>query len=187
MGLESDHAVIETAGVGYAVYAPRSTLESLRLNAGAVLYTVFQFREDDVKLFGFATRGERNLFQTLRSVKGIGAKTALDLLSTLPPERFCQAVLSGNLTLLCTTPGVGKKTAERLVFELRDKVKSEMAASSLPAATAGTPRTGDDALAGMMYLGYPPAIAAAAVVAARRGIGDHADTESLIREALKHV
>lgn len=187
LALESDHAVLEAAGVGYAVHAPRSTLQALQTGRPAVLFTVFQFREDEVKLFGFATRAERNLFQTLRSVKGIGAKTALDLLSTLPVERFCQAVLTNNLGLLCSAPGVGRKTAERLVFELRDKVKSQLAgAAPLPAA-AGAPAPGDDVLAAMMYFGYSPVAASAAVAAARRALGDHADTENLIREALKHV
>ncbi|MBE7561171.1 Holliday junction branch migration protein RuvA [bacterium] len=185
LGLDSDHAVLEAAGVGYAVYAPRSVLASLRVGQEAVLYTVYQFREDDVKLFGFASRAERNLFQTLRLVKGIGGKTALDLLSTLPAERICHAVATGNLALLCTAPGVGKKTAERIVFELRDKVKGEAGVAAPTAAGAGA--LGDDAVAGMMYFGYPPAVAAAAVAAARRSLGPAADTESLIREALKHV
>ena len=178
-----DHVVLDCTGVGYAVHAPRSVLSRLTEGSEATLYTVLQMQNEELKLFGFASAGERNLFTTLRSVRGIGGKTALDILGTLPVERFCQAVSTGNLALICTAPGVGKKTAERLVFELRDKV------ASMPGAPAAMPAgaPGDDAVAGMMYLGYAPGAAAVAVEVARRALGTTVDTESLIREALKHV
>jgi holliday junction DNA helicase RuvA len=185
INLEEGCAIIETGGVGFAVFVPLSGLRKMKVGEEALLFTELQFREDDVRLFGFLTRGERNLFRTLRSVKGVGVKTALDILSTLPVERFCQAVVNGDLALIATAPGVGKKTAERLVFELRDKVDASLSAAAPFSAAGVSPQ--DDAIAGMIYLGYQPQAASIAVARARSALDTQADTETVIREALKHV
>ena len=115
----------------------------------AVVYTHLVVREDSHSLFGFATLAERDLFRSLIKVTGIGPKLALSLLSTVEPNVFASAITSGNTTALVRVPGIGKKTAERLVVELRDKVRELSASTSV----GSTPTTREAVLA-LIALGY---------------------------------
>lgn len=114
---------IDVAGVGYEVEAPMSTFYQLELNQEVLLLTHMHVREDAMQLFGFATESEKTLFKTLIKVNGIGAKMALAILSTMSVQDFCQKIDQADITALTKIPGVGKKTAERLQIEMRDRLK----------------------------------------------------------------
>ena len=115
--------VIDVNGVGYAVNIPLSTFEKLEHSTGTVkIFTYLHVREDIMQLYGFATEAEREIFRLLISVSGIGPKMAQGILSGLSINEFKQAILDGNIPALTSISGVGKKTAERLVIELRDKL-----------------------------------------------------------------
>lgn len=131
-----DHAVIETGGVGFLVYAPRSVLGALgEIGAEVRLYTHLHIREDLLALYGFASSDQRHLFETLLGVSGIGPKVALSLLSSSPADELRATIAGGDTARLARVPGIGKKTAERLVLELRGKLDLK----GLPAASAATP------------------------------------------------
>ena len=131
-----DHAVVETGGIGFLVYAPRTVLGNLGEVGGEVrLYTHLHIREDVLALYGFATSDQRHLFETLLGVSGIGPKVALSLLSSAAPDHLRTAIAGGDTAWLARVPGIGKKTAERLVLELRGKVDIK----GLPAPSAATP------------------------------------------------
>jgi Holliday junction DNA helicase RuvA len=144
-------AVIETGGMGFHILIPVSTFEALgETNEEVFLLTHLHVREDVLQLFGFATQDERDLFLLLVSVNGVGPKLAIGILSGIKTENFRQAVREENAAVLNKIPGVGKKTAERLVVELKDKI-----GSSIPSATM--PSLGpiqDEAVRALVSLGY---------------------------------
>ena len=148
--------VLDVHGVGYEVAIPVSTFEKLPQPGGeARLFIHTQVREDAIQLFGFATVEEKNLFRQLLNVSGIGGKLALSVLSAMPVQNFCAAVQSSDVKSLSRIPGIGKRTAERLMVELKDKVTSTGAASGLAAPGENAPATaiGDAALA-LEQLGF---------------------------------
>ena len=131
-----DHAVIETGGVGFLVYAPRNVLGALgEIGSEVRLYTHLHIREDILALYGFASSDQRHLFETLLGVSGIGPKVALSLLSSGPADELRATIAGGDTTRLSKVPGIGKKTAERLVLELRGKLDLK----GLPAVAGATP------------------------------------------------
>lgn len=131
--------VIDAGGVGYDVAIPLSTFEKLPQPGGAAdLFIHTQVREDAITLFGFATRTERDLFRQLISVSGIGGKLALNVLSTMPVPNFCAAIAAGDLKLLSRISGIGKRTAERLVVELKERL-SDIGGENGPAETVLSP------------------------------------------------
>jgi Holliday junction DNA helicase RuvA len=158
-----DHAVVETGGVGFLVYAPRNVLGALGEIGGDVrLYTHLHIREDVLALYGFATSDQRHLFETLLSVSGVGPKVALSMLSAGPPDELRAAIAGGDTARLARVPGIGKKTAERLVLELRGKLDIK----GLPAAAGATPAlmAANAELAEMLVgLGFSAAEASAAI------------------------
>jgi Holliday junction DNA helicase RuvA len=119
-----DHAVIEAAGVGYKVMTTPTTLSTLRRGAEARLITAMIVREDSMTLYGFADADSRDLFTTLLGVSGVGPKIALATLAVYDPQALRQALADGDVTALTRVPGIGKRGAERLVLELRDKIGS---------------------------------------------------------------
>ena len=148
--------VLDVHGVGYEVAIPVSTFEKLPQPGGeARLFIHTQVREDAIQLFGFATVEEKNLFRQLLNVSGIGGKLALSVLSAMPVQNFCAAVQSSDVKSLSRIPGIGKRTAERLVVELKDKVTSTGAASvcASPGENAPATAVGDAALA-LEQLGF---------------------------------
>lgn len=117
-----DHAVIETGGVGFQIAAPRNVLANLGdIGSEVMLYTHLHIREDLLALYGFASTDQRHLFETLLGVSGIGPKVALSLLSSSPADELRTTIATGDTARLSRVPGIGKKTAERLVLELRGK------------------------------------------------------------------
>ena len=134
-----DHAVIETGGVGFMIYAPRNVLGALgEIGSEVRLYTHLHIREDVLALYGFASTDQRHLFETLLGVSGIGPKVALSLLSSAPADELRATIAGGDTARLARVPGIGKKTAERLVLELRGKldIKGLPAAGATPAVIA---------------------------------------------------
>ncbi|MDU2066354.1 MAG: Holliday junction branch migration protein RuvA, partial [Sporomusaceae bacterium] len=120
--LFTDYCFIDVQGVGYRVFIPLSTRQKLSVGLTATLFTSLQVREDAMLLYGFFTQAEYDLFIHLTSVSGIGPKVALSVLSVMKPEEVQAAISQKNVALLTKIPGIGKKTAERLILELKDKL-----------------------------------------------------------------
>jgi Holliday junction DNA helicase RuvA len=138
--------VVDVQGIGYEVEAPMSTFYQLENNSDTVtILTHMHVREDAILLYGFATEAERTLFKTLIKVNGVGAKMALGILSAMSVNEFCSSVNAADVTSLTRIPGVGKKTAERLQIEMRDRLKPIMDSGvlQLDASPSGTTATGD--------------------------------------------
>jgi Holliday junction DNA helicase RuvA len=181
--------VIESAGVGYEVNVPVTTAERLpKLGAEVFLLVHHVFREDGQALYGFAVAEEREFFKLLvEKVSGVGPKMALNILSRLSLPILRDAILRGDVALLSQCPGVGKKTAERLVMELKDKVGLEGSAPSvatLPPAAALAPTPASDALAALVALGFKPADADKGVRTAVAKLGPGATADQLVKAAL---
>lgn len=183
LGIELDHAVVEVGGVGLAVHATPGTLAGLRRGEQARLATALVVREDSLTLFGFADREERELFALLQTVSGVGPRLALATLAVLDPDTLRRALADGDVAVLTRVPGIGRKGAERLVIELRDKVVAPAAAApvALP-PTAGDPRRDQvvEALVGLGFTAKPAEQAVDAVLAEQDG----ADAAVLLRVAL---
>ena len=183
----SDSAVLDVAGVGYAVLASSRTLDAIGPLGGEVmLLTELQVREDSMTLFGFGSAGEREAFRQLTSVQGVGGRVALAILSTLGPAELATAIAHGDKAMVARANGVGPKLAQRIVNELAGKMTPAYAGV---AATLGapTPRGGaaNDALSALANLGFKPAEASAAVTAAIAELGDGATLDALVRLALR--
>ena len=180
---------VDVHGVGYEVLIPLSSFDKLPPPGGDMkLLTQLVVREDAHPLYGFATPAERDLFRLLvNSVSGIGPKTALNILSGMNPVAFRGAVANGDVKALSQISGVGKKTAERIVVELRDKVGAAGAweASSAARSLAAADQKINDAVLALMALGFKQVEAHDAVRAAQAVLGAEATVEQLVRAALK--
>jgi len=180
-----EHLVVDVGGVGYQVYVSLQSFCQLpEVGEPVRLLIHTNLRENALELFGFADAGERQLFTLLNSVSGIGPRLALNILSGMPASELRSAIESGDIVRLVSVPGIGKKTAERVIVELRDKMKQ------LPPALdqIGSPRADGldaEAVSALVNLGYRRPEAERAVKAARTA-GD-ADLESVIRGALKRL
>ena len=157
--LEPGLAVIECGGIGFACNVTMNTLSGLRLGEKSKLYISEAIGESNFDLYGFLDKSERRCFEMLISVSGIGPKAALSILSHNTPEGLALAIMSGNEKALTVAPGIGKKIAQRVILELKDKVSKEMNSTQtqLPVmapAAAGTSSAVNDALAGLSVLGY---------------------------------
>ncbi|MEU0534060.1 Holliday junction branch migration protein RuvA [Amycolatopsis tolypomycina] len=177
-----DHVVVEVGGVGFAVQATPATLATLRRGEEARLHTALVVREDSLTLFGFADADARELFGLLQTVSGIGPRLALATLAVLDPDKLRAALVEGNITVLTSVPGIGRKGAERLTLELRDKVTALAGAGDAPAVTAPGALRAEvvEALAG---LGFPAKQAEQAVDKVLAD-GDGHTTSSVLRAAL---
>ena len=175
--------VIDVGGVGYELEAPMSTVFDLPETGREVtLFTHYAAKEDTVALYGFLREQERALFRTLQKVSGIGAKTALAVLSGTSTDEFARLVQTGDIAALTRIPGIGKKTAERIVVELRDRVDGIVLA--MPSASGGAVPKDPlaEASVALQQLGYKP-VEVARLVKEAAEPGDTA--ESIIRKALK--
>jgi Holliday junction DNA helicase RuvA len=172
------HALLEVGGVGYRLLMSTTSLSALpAVGDEVVLHTHLYVREDELTLYGFESEGERELFERLIAISGVGPKVALAVLSSLQPDALRGAVASDDVALLSSVPGVGKKTAQRLILELKDKL--ELPGSSIAAGGAGS--AGAEARDALLALGFTPAEATAALREAPSG----ASTEQLLKRALK--
>lgn len=174
--------VVDVGGVGYELEAPMSTVFDLPETGREVaLFTHYAVKEDTVALYGFLREAERTAFRTVQKVSGIGAKIALAVLSGVSTDEFARLVQSGDIAALTRIPGIGKKTAERIVVELRDRVDG--LATSLPGSSAGVARDAQsEAVVALQQLGYKP-VEAARLAKEAASEGDSA--EAIIRKALK--
>lgn len=154
VSLENEYVVIQNNGIGYRIYASSNTIMALEIGKKEqMLYTEFHVREDGVFLYGFVTKEELDMFNSLLKVSKIGPKTALGILSTLTANKIKIAIINKDLDTLCQAPGIGKKTAERIVFELKDKIDTRVDLEE-DDLTLVIPNAYDEALAGLMSLGY---------------------------------
>jgi Holliday junction DNA helicase RuvA len=186
---EPHRVVVDVSGVGYQISIPLSTFYQLPDVPGEVfLYTHTHVREDAIQLFGFHTRDEQTLFELLQGVAGIGPRLATNILSGISVDELVPALSEGNVTRLRAVPGVGKKLAERLVVELREKVGSARLAET-PTAPAGPApaldRALEDVTSALVNLGCNRKEAARAAEAARQKLGSAAEFEKLIKAALR--
>lgn len=173
-------AVIDCGGVGYACRTTAYTLSGLDIGKAAKLYTYLHVREDAMELYGFGTEEERSCFEMLISVSGVGPKAALAILSATTPAQLAMSILSGDEKALTSAPGIGKKIAQRVILELKDKLTKDQLSGStkMPENKAG------EATAALAVLGY----AQADISTALRGLDMDALTlEEVIKQALKKM
>lgn len=175
--------VVDVHGVGYELEAPMSTFYDLpELGREVALFTHYAQKEDSVSLYGFLREGERRLFRDVQKVTGVGAKIALAVLSGTSVEEFARLVQAGDITALCRIPGIGKKTAERMVVELRDRA-ADFAGAGVTLAPGGAPADPQsEAVIALQQLGYKPA---EATRMAREATAAGDDAATIIRKALK--
>ena len=182
-------AVMDCGGVGYACRTTSYTLSALQVGEKAKLFTHLNVREDAMELYGFSTENERNCFQMLIGVSGVGPKAALSILSSTTPEGLATAIITGNEKALTVAPGIGKKIAQRIILELKDK----LAKGQLPAAEETFGGSGvtvipqdktSEASAALAVLGYNPA----EITAALKGLDlDALTLEEIVRQALRKM
>jgi len=189
-----DWVIVDVGGVGYQVYCSTRTLQALpRPGEAATLSIETYVREDVIRLYGFTGDLDREWFRLLQTVQGVGAKLALAVLGTLKPGDLATAIALQDKATLARAPGVGKRVAERLVAELRDKApaysSADPAVVNLQAdlAERRAPQPVSDAVSALVNLGYAQIQASAAVASARRAAGENATTEQLIRLGLKEL
>ena len=175
--------VVEVHGVGYELEAPMSTFYDLpEVGREVFLFTHYAQKEDSVSLYGFLRESERRLFRDVQKVSGIGAKIALAVLSGVSVDDFARLVQASDVTALTRIPGIGKKTAERMVVELRDRA-ADLAGGGVPGAmVAGAGDPVADAVTALQQLGYKPA---EAQKMAKAAAGDGDPAETIIRKALQ--
>jgi Holliday junction DNA helicase RuvA len=184
------HLVLDVHGVGYEVLIPLSTYYGLpNLGESTSLSVHTHVREDAIQLFGFLTSQEKDAFVLLTSVSGVGPKLGLSLLSALPVPVLVLAIQSGDVEKLTTVPGIGTKSAGRLVLELKDKVEKlhTGAASSREGARQGQDATFDDALSALVNLGYRPQDAKEALKQVKTSNAESIVLKDMIRESLKEL
>ncbi len=182
--LEQALAVVECGGVGYACRTTSHTISQLQINQPARLYTYTSYREDAVELFGFATKEELRCFELLLGVSGVGPKAALSILSSLPPSRLTLAVMTGDEKSLTLAQGVGKKMAQRVLLELKDKLgaPTELDFSQSGGVAPTIESHAALAMAALGELGYSQAEIGAAI----KGIQTEGlSTEEIVRQALR--
>ena len=185
--IESGLAVIDCGGVGYACATTNYTLSQLKKGERAKLYTYLNVREDAVELFGFASQSELRSFKMLIGVSGVGPKAALSILSATTPQQLAMAVVMGDEKTLTAAPGIGKKIAQRIILELKDKLAREQdtfEAGSAPAPMPLSSSKSGEAAAALAVLGY----GSQEIAAALKGIDMAAlPLEEIIRQALKKM
>lgn len=187
--------IIDVNGVVYEVLCSARALRNMKIGDDVTLTIDTHVREDAIRLFGFASEVERTWFRTLQNVQGVGSKVALGLLGTLSRAEIANAIALGDWARVEQAPGIGKKLAQRIVAELKDKAPAlSVAGLRLPGgATDGgafAPPEGDaaaEAMSALTNLGYQPVQASTAVAAAMKELGEDADTAKLIRRGLKEL
>lgn len=188
--VEQGLAVIDCGGVGYACHTSQNTLSNIQMGEKARLYTCLHVREDIFELYGFADQEELNCYKMLTSVSGVGPKAALAILSIAPPSQLALAIITEDEKLLTQAQGIGKKIAQRIVLELRDKMsKGQLETAASAGNNIVMPEKGSinhiqEAVAALMVLGYSQAEAFKAM----EGLNSEGmDAESIIRYCLKKL
>lgn len=188
---EGNICVIDCGGVGYKLTVSMITADSLltKLGKQVKLYTHLAVREDGIEMFGFGSNEEKECFNKLISVSGIGPKVALSILSTHTPEKLAFAIATDDVALIAKTPGIGKKTAQRIILELKDKLSIEMSADYESTKTISASNFGSknpnlsEATEALMVLGYDKST----ILAALRGVDPTMDATDIIKAVLKKL
>ena len=184
LGSAPTGVVIEVGGIAFALAVPLNAVECLGgIGDEIILVTYLHDREDALELFGFCTQSQRDLFVRLIKLSGVGPKLALAVLSHFEPEELAQVIMDGDVFRLTSVPGIGRRTAERLVVELRDRLKMyrEFAKDRMTGKTSPI----SEAIRALEVLGIPLAKAEKAVQAAQSTLGQDAPIDELIRQALR--
>ena len=189
-----DFVILDVGGVGYQVHCAARTLQGLPAPGEAATLAIETYvREDQIRLYGFASDAEREWFRLLQTVQGVGARVGMSVLGTLKPAELANAIATRDKAVVARSPGVGSKVAERIVSELKDKAPGFADVDPTVVHLAGAldekraPRPVADAVSALINLGYGQTQAAAAIAAASRAAGDGADTATLIRQGLKEL
>ena len=187
IALYTDHCLLDVHGVGYRVFVANSTRAKLRLKEEASLFVYTSVREDAIVLYGFAAEEEYDLFLQLIGVSGIGPKVALGILSAITVEGLCRAIQNKQAIVLTKLPGIGKKSAERLILELKDKVAFRGSGEEELLTIENGEEVGDDAaseaMAALQSLGYTPSEIAPVI----RKTAKYKTTEAIIKASLKEL
>ncbi|CDD05931.1 MULTISPECIES: Holliday junction branch migration protein RuvA [Prevotella] len=185
------YAVVEAHGVGYGLSISLNTYSGIQNKKEVKLYVVESIREDAYALFGFSTKQEREMFLLLITVSGVGANTARMILSAMSPAELCNVISSGNEKMLKTVKGIGLRTAQRIIVDLRDKIAVEGVADQMPAAgvaaaSAMNNEVRDEAIGALTMLGFSPA-PSAKVVSAILTDNPQLPVEQVVKLALKQI
>ena len=182
------YVVIECGGIGYFINISLHTYSKIDDVGKCKLYTHFAVREDAHTLYGFAEQQERHLFRHLISVSGVGAGTARMVLSSLSPDEVHQAILTKDVTLLQSVKGIGAKTAERIIVDLKDRLEKEgISADAVSAVSETSNKIKDDALSALVMLGFAKSAAEKAINQVLRTEGVELSVEHLIKASLKNL
>ena len=179
--LKPTSIVLDVNGVGYELTIPLTTYDRINTSENATLHVQTIHREDQFRLFGFATVREKSLFNILISISGIGPSMAISIISSLPPDRITEAVKTGNSALLVKVPGIGKTKAEKIIFELTRKISS---LEEISGPVNESPLPSQDAVEALIALGFDESKAKKSVADVISGKPD-LTTEDLIKESLK--
>lgn len=189
--IEENAVLIESGAIGYQVFVPSSVAMTVQTGSRVKLHTYLNVREDAMTLYGFSSKDELKLFRLMLGVSGIGPKGALGILSALTPDELRLAVLSEDAKTIAKAPGIGNKTAMKLLIELKDKLKIEeifVSSADTPQSEYGDSRESElrnEALQAMVALGYSQGEAAKAVKAAK--ITEDSTASDLVKEALRNI
>lgn len=156
---ESNYIVIDINGLGYKVFMSQNNIDNIgNIGDSVKVYTYVRVREDDISIYGFITQEQLKMFELLISVSGVGAKSALVMISCIEPSEFAIAVISGNVKVLTKVPGIGNKSAQRIILELKDKLKEEQLetenSNNLKLKERDNSENINEAISGLMVLGY---------------------------------
>ncbi len=189
-----DSVIVEAAGLGYRIYVPVSVLSELpKLGETVKIYTYYSVKEDSVSLFGFLSRQDLEMFRMLIGVNGVGPKSALGILSVLSPDTLRLAIISSDAKAISKAPGIGSKTAQRIILDLKDKVKAEdilyggndAAAGGAAVEVSGVGEIGKEAIEALTALGYSASEATGAV--RKVAITETMTAEDVLKAALRHL
>lgn len=190
--IETDKLVVECNNIGYNIFVPISVIDKVnRTGIEVKLYTYLSVKEDSLTLFGFLNKDELNLFRQMISVSGIGPKGALGILSTLSVENLKIAIISGDSKAIAKSPGIGAKTASKLILELKDKLditgafEDDNSGEDLNSSISGSMQ--GDATDALVALGYSPTQAFSAIKEANKHNKNIKDVSELIKNALKYI
>ncbi len=184
---EPNYVIVDVNGIGYEVFIPLSTYQELPAVGDQVkLHTHHHVREDAAHLYGFLSSEEREVFELVLSISGVGAKVALSILSSLSVDRFRSAVVQGDMKTLTKIPGIGKKSAERMVLELKDKI-GKIHIDEEMVRLIGVAESSNDAVAALLNLGAGQSAAEYAVYRAERLLGEDAEIQDVVTQALKLI
>lgn len=181
-----DHILLESGSIGYNIFTPASVISNLRIDEEVKVYTYLSVREDAMNLFGFLSQGDLDIFKKLITVSGIGPKGALSILSVMTADELRMAIISGDDKMIFKAPGVGAKTAQKVILELKDKISIEDV-SYMSGVTNIDDKINDnynEAIMALVSLGYSQSESLRAVKSCDK---EYSSTEELIKDALKRM